>query len=313
MSKLSEILAIDISKDHLDLDARPASWRRRLANDPAGIARIVARARQMQAFVIFEATSVYDRPLMAALEAAGVPFHRANPRKAREFARAAGFLAKTDRVDATMLAEYAACLAPAAHVPVAASRQALRALVDRRAQLVEMRKQEQTRLKQSDDAEIRAEMAAAVTEIGGRIAAYDARIKALLKADAELDQAARLLATSPGIATLTAATLLAHMPELGATSARTIAALAGLAPLARDSGRWRGQRRIWGGRRPVRRLLFLAARHAARAPRFLAFAARLQAAGKARKAILIAVARKLLVALNAMLKTAQPFAPTEPA
>lgn len=302
MSKLSQILAIDISKDHLDTDARPISWRQRLANDKAGIARIVARARQMQAFVIFEATSVYDRPLMQALEAAGLAFHRANPRKAREFARAAGFLAKTDRIDAAMLAEYAARLEPVAHVPLSAPRKALRALTDRRAQLVDMRKQEQTRLQQTGDLDIQAEIATAIAAITARIASYDAKIKALIEADAELAQAARLIITTPGVATLTAATLLAHMPELGAASAKTIAALAGLAPLARD-----GQRRIWGGRRPVRRLLFLAARHAAKSPRFSAFADKLRAAGKAPKAVLIAVARKLLVALNAMLKTNTPF------
>lgn len=312
MSKLSQILAIDISKDHLDTDALPSPWCRRLTNDADGIAAVVARARQMHAFVVFEATSVYDRRLMAALEAAQVPFHRANPRKAREFARAAGILAKTDRVDAAMLAQYAARLDLKEHLPLPESRKALRTLVDRRAQLVEMRKQEQTRLKQTDNGEVRAEMTAAIAEIAARIAIYDAKIKALLKADPHLDQAARLLITSPGIAALTAATLLAHMPELGRTSAKTIAALAGLAPLARDSGRWRGQRRIWGGRRPVRRLLFLAARHAAKSPKLQAFAEKLRNAGKAPKAVLIAVARKLLVALNAMLKTQTPFAAATP-
>lgn len=307
MSNLSQILAIDISKDHLDTDARPAPWRQRLKNDEDGIACVVERARRTEALVVFEATSVYDRRLMAALEAARVPFHRANPRKAREFARAAGILAKTDRVDAAMLAEYGARLDLKAHVPVPESRKALRALTDRRAQLVEMRKQEQTRLKQTDDPEIGAEMAAAIAELAARISAYDAKIKALLKTDPDLHKAAALLITSPGVAVLTTATLLAHMPELGRTSAKTIAALAGLAPLARDSGRWRGQRRIWGGRRPVRRLLFLAARHAAKSPRFKGFADKMKLAGKARKAILIALARKLLVALNAMLKAAKPF------
>jgi transposase len=312
MMKLSEILAIDISKDHLDTDALPSPWRRRLKNDADGIAVIVATARQRHAFVVFEATSVYDRRLMAALEAAHVPFHRANPRKAREFARAAGILAKTDSVDAAMLAQYAARLDLKAHRPLPDSRKALRILVDRRAQLVEMRKQEQTRLQQTDDADVRAEMTAAVAGIAARIAIYDAKIKALLQADPQLKQAARLLITSPGVAALTAATLLAHMPELGHASAKSIAALAGLAPLARDSGRWRGQRRIWGGRRQVRRLLFLAARHAAKSPRFSAFADKLRHAGKAPKAVLIAVARKLLVALNAMLKTQTHFAPAIP-
>lgn len=312
MSKLSQILAIDISKDHLDTDALPAPWRRRLLNDADGIAAIIARARRLHAFVVFEATSVYDRRLIAALEAAHVPFHRANPRKAREFARAAGILAKTDRVDAAMLAQYAARLDLKPHVPMSEGRKALRLLVDRRAQLVDMRKQELTRLKQTGDAEIRAEMAASIAAISDRIAAYDAKIKARLEADPDLAPAAHLLTTSPGIARLTAATLLAHMPELGCTCAKTIAALAGLAPLARDSGRWRGQRRIWGGRRPVRRLLFLAARHAAKSQRFKGFADRLRQAGKAPKAVLIAVARKLLIALNAMLKAQKPFADVIP-
>jgi transposase len=128
MSKLSQILAIDISKDHLDTDALPSPWRQRLTNDIDGIAAVVARARQTHAFVLFEATSVYDRRLTAALEAAQVPFHRANPRKAREFARAAGILAKTDRVDAAMLAQYAARLDLKAHVPLPESRKALRIL-----------------------------------------------------------------------------------------------------------------------------------------------------------------------------------------
>jgi transposase len=308
MSKLSQILAIDISKAHLDTDALPSPWRQRLNNDVDGIARVVAHARRGNAFVVFEATSVYDRRLMAALEAAQVPFHRANPRKAREFARASGILAKTDKVDAAMLAQYAARLDLKAHLPLPENRKALRILVDRRAQLVEMRKQELTRLKQTEHADVRAEMAAAIAEIAVRISVYDAKIKALLKTDPDLCKAADLLITGPGVAALTAATLLAYMPELGRTSAKTIAALAGLAPLARDSGRWRGQRRIWGGRRPVRRLLFLAARHAAKSARFKGFADRLRQAGKAPKAVLIAVARKLLVALNAMLKAQMPFA-----
>lgn len=301
------VLSIDISKDVLDTDAHPDPWRRRLPNTDAGIAEIVAQAKLRKALVVFEATSVYDRPVMAALEAAGLPCHRANPRKAREFARAAGVLAKTDRVDAAMLAQYGARLSLPLNRPIGPAREQLRALTDRRAQLVDTRKREQTRLKQVADPDIRAEIEALIAVTAARIATYDARIKETLKADAETARQADLLATGPGVAAITSAVLIAHMPELGRVSAKTIAALAGLAPLARDSGRWRGKRRIWGGRRPVRRLLFLAARHAANHPEFRDFAERLRQKGKAPKQVRIAVARKLLVALNAMIATKKPF------
>ena len=303
----ASVLSIDISKDHLDTDAWPSPWRRRLDNDASGLARIVAEAKRRQAFVIFEATSVYDRKLMAALEAAGLPYHRANPRKAREFARASGFLAKTDRVDAAMLAQYGRCVPLAAAEPVAPERQALRALIDRRDQLVALRKQEQTRLHQAASEAIGAEMATLIADITARIQAYEADIEAHLQAHPALAATARLLASAPGVGLVTAASLIAGLPELGRRCAGTIAALVGLAPLARDSGRWRGQRRIWGGRASIRRLLFLAAQHAARSNAFSAFARRLRDAGKPPKKVRIAVARKLLLALNAMVKDKRPF------
>ncbi|WP_346906329.1 IS110 family transposase [uncultured Roseibium sp.] len=301
------ILSIDISKDYLDTDGWPTVWRRRIPNDTSGVASIVKRARQLKAFVIFEATSVYDRRLMAALEKAGLAYHRANPRKAREFAKAAGFLAKTDRVDAAMLAEYARRIPLAAAEPLAPERQALRSLIDRRNQLVTMRKQEATRLKQVDDAAIRAEMETFLIEISDRVAAYEQQIKVHLKTHPEHEHVARLLSSAPGVALVTAASLIAFLPELGRRSAKAITALVGLAPLSRDSGRWRGQRRIWGGRRKLRTLLFLAARHAAKHPAFAAFAKRLEDAGKQTKKVRIAVARKLLLALNAMISENRPF------
>jgi transposase len=303
----SSILSIDISKDHLDTDAWPKPWRQHLGNGSVGFARIVAEAKQREAFVVFEATSVYDRKLMVALEEAGVSYHRANPRKAREFARASGFLAKTDGVDAAMLAQYGRCVPLAVAEPVGPDRQALRALIDRRDQLVGMRKQEQTRLHQVDAVAIRAEMQAHITEISARIARYEAEIKAHLAAHPKLAGVAHLLASAPGVGLVTAASLIAFLPELGARCPKTIAALVGLAPLARDSGRFRGQRRIWGGRPAIRRLLFLAAQHAAKSKAFSAFAERLRQAGKPPKKVRIAVARKLLLALNAMLKENRPF------
>ncbi len=301
------ILSIVISKDHLDTDGWPTVWRRRIVNDASGIASIVKKARKLEAFVIFEATSIYDRRLMAALEKAGLAYHRANPRKAREFAKSAGFLAKTDRVDAAMLAEYARRIPLAPTKPVSPERQALRRLIDRRDQLVSMRKQEATRLKQVDDETIRAEMETLLIDITARIQDYQQQIKDHPKANPEHDHIARLLSSAPGVALVTAASLVAFLPELGNRPAKSITALVGLAPLARDSGRWRGQRRIWGGRRKLRALLFLAARHAAKHPAFADFTKRLEDAGKPTKKIRIAVARKLLLALNAMLSENRSF------
>lgn len=303
----SSILSIDISKDHLDTDGWPVPWRRHLGNTRAGIASLVEKAKALEAFVIFEATSVYDRVLIEALDEAGISYHRANPRKAREFAKASGFLAKTDQVDARMLAEYARRIPLRVTAPVCPLKQGLSRLLDRRDQLVTMRKQEQTRLKQVADAAIRAEMEAFISAIAARIAAYEAQIKAELKAHRELDEDAKRLATAPGVALVTASSLLAFLPELGQRSAKAITSLVGLAPLARESGRWRGERRIWGGRRKVRALLFLAARHAAKHPAFADFAQRLQQAGKQPKKIRIAVARKLLLVLNAMMGQKRDF------
>jgi transposase len=303
----SSILSIDISKDSLDTDAWPKPWREHLANDDGGLARIVREAKRRKAFIVFEATSVYDRKLIEALDAAGLRYHRANPRKAREFAKSAGFLAKTDKVDAAMLAEYGRRIPLPAAEPVAPERKDLRALLDRRDQLVAMRKQEITRLHQIADEAILAEMRAAIIELKERIEHYEHKIKAHIQAHPALQKSAALLASAPGIGPITAASLVAFLPELGTRCPKAIAALVGLAPLARDSGKFRGQRRIWGGRRKLRALLFLAARHAAKNLSFAGFAKRLEEAHKPTKKIRIAVARKLLLALNAMLKENRPF------
>jgi len=300
------ILSIDISKDHFDTQAWPKGWRRRLPNSEQGVACIVAEAQKRQAMVIFEATSIYDRRLIRALDEAGLAYHRANPRKARDYARSAGFLAKTDCVDADMLTHYAAHVPLPLTEPVSKVQQELRTLLDRRHQLVEMRKAEEIRLKQVEAPVIAAEIEQHILSLHRKIAIYDAKVAELLEKPG-LAGPARHLKSAPGIGQTTAAALLALLPELGRRSAKTIAALAGLAPLARESGRFRGKRRIYGGRPAVRRLLFLAARHAAKHTAFEDFAKRLETAGKAKKLILIAVARKLLISLNAMIKENRPF------
>lgn len=299
------LLSIDISKDSFDTQAWPKSWRKRLRNED-GIAAIVTEARKREAIVVFEATSIYDRSLIQALDRASLPYHRANPRKARDYARSAGFLAKTDCVDADMLAHYAAHVPLPLTEPVPQMQQELRTLLDRRHQLVEMRKAEEIRLQQTGKSPIATEIEEHIRSLELKIETYDAKIARALEKP-ELATPASHLKSAPGIGPITAATLLALLPELGRRSAKTIAALAGLAPLARESGRFRGKRRIYGGRPAVRRLLFLAARHAAKHRAFQTFAQRLEATGKARKLILIAIARKLLIALNAMMKENRPF------
>lgn len=300
------ILAIDISKDHLDISTLPERKSWRTANDQQGIARVIKAARRREATVIFEATSVYDRALIQALDLGALPYHRANPRKARQFARSAGFLAKTDKVDGKMLALYGASLPLPLAEPVPAERQAIRRLIDRRDQLVAMRKAEKVRRKQIDDPEIGAEVESHIDGLTRRIKDYETRIEHALK-HPQLAQIKQWLVSAPGIGPIIAAHLIAGLPELGNRSEKTIAALVGLAPIARDSGKLRGRRAIWGGRSGIRRMLYLAARHAMKKPAFEPFAERLKKKGKPKNLIKIAVARKLLTVLNKMLSQQRPF------
>ena len=285
-------IGIDVSKDHLDIFDRTS---RRIANTGPEIAAMVA-GLETPRLVLFEATGRYDRHLMAALQAAGIGFARVNPIQARAFARATGRLAKTDRLDARMLAAMAQALSPAVREPADPQRQSLAELHRRRAQLVGCRQQERTRLHTA--------AGAAAVSIGDHIGWLNDHIAAI---EAEI---ATLLRSIPGVGTVTANALIALLPELGRRSAKTIAALAGLAPVNRDSGTWRGRRTIAGGRPEVRRALYMAALTASRssspfAQRFNQLTAR----GKPAKLALIAVARKLLVTANAILATQTPYTP----
>jgi transposase len=255
------------------------------------------------AFVLFEATGRYDLDLRHALTAAGVRFARA-----RDFARAAGFLAKTDAVDAEMLATMAQCLQLPPEKAGLAARERLAALNRRRDQLVANRQQERTRQRECSDPFSHQSIAAHLAWLDAAIEAIQAQIAAAIAAEPELEHDRRLLSSVPGVGPVTAATLLALMPELGRRSPKQLAALAGLAPFNNDSGTRRGQRSIRGGRKRVRDALYVAAFIAARhAPRFKTFFKTLIEAGKPRKLALIAVARKLLTVLNAILRDRQPF------
>jgi transposase len=221
-----------------------------------------------------------------------------------------GVIGKTDRVDARMLAELGARLTPAPTQPLRPERRTLQAQATRRRQLVEMRKQEATRLQQTADPVARADIRGVIALLDRRIAKIEKRIADLVSADPELAAIDRRLRTAPGVGPVVAATLITELPELGQIDRRSIAALAGLAPIARDSGRRSGPRSIGGGRPIVRTILYLAALQASRrSPGFIHFRERLQAAGKSVKAAIIATARKLVVTLNAMLATGTDYRP----
>ncbi len=301
-------LGVDICMSHLDVFCPRSQRAQRLPNTPAAIEDLIARYED--AFFVFEATSGCDDTLRQLLTQAKVPFARVNPRRAREFAKAAGVLAKTDRVDARMLAELGLRLELVPTVEPSAERRALSELVARRGQLVEEIVREKNRLRLARSRTVRRDIESHVRLLEGRRDKIERAILELVRGSAELAHGAARLRAIPGVGLIVAATLLAELPELGARDRRAIAALAGLAPLANDSGRSKGKRRIWGGRRKVRRVLFIAAMHASRrCPHWASLRQRMQSAGKATKTILVAIARKLLVAINAMLRDGTDFNP----
>jgi transposase len=294
-------IGIDVSKH--DLDVFEDGGSERLANRPEALAALAARWRGRGVFVLFEATGHYDAALREALTAQDIAFARVNPARARDFARAAGFLAKTDRIDARMLAMMAQSLAPAPAARVDDARQELALAHKRRDQLVHTRQQERTRRTECHNAALRADIEAHLQWLDARIAHWDAQIRRLLAQSQPLKAIARLLRSIPGIGPVAATTLIALMPELGVLGAKQVTAIAGLAPFNVDSGQFRGIRRIKGGRKRVRDALYMAAVAATRShDRFNTAYRRLRAAGKPAKLALIAIARKLLVTANAVLR-----------
>lgn len=300
-------IGIDISKDFLDVFDGNTGHLRRIACTTDAISVFLAGLAP-GATIVFEATGGYDRKLRMALDLAGIAYFRVNPSRARDFARAAGFLAKTDTIDARMLAAMGRAIALRTEAPVDPVRERLAQLNARRDQLVDMRADEKKRLLQSHAADISASIEHHVNWLTAEIGKLDAAMAQLIAATPSLQNARTVLESAPGVGPVTAITLLAQMPELGHRPGKAIAALAGLAPLNNDSGQRRGKRSIKGGRRRVRRALYMAALAAIRAvPRFKdAYNAIAARSGSAKVAI-IAIARKLLVALNAMLAANTSF------
>ncbi len=302
-----DYVGCDISKHFIDIHDARCRGLRRIANTKGECSAFAAQMAHSGAMVVMEASGSYDGSLRQALALAGVAYARVNPTRARRFAQAAGYLAKTDAVDARMLAHLGASLRPAAETPLDKHRKALADLHKRRDQLVSMRADEKKRANEADDI-VLTSIQCHVAWMSQEIDDLQQRIAALLKDCDRLKAHADLLRTAPGIGPVAAIVLTALMPELGALSPKQVASLAGLAPVNNDSGALRGLRRIGPGRRRVRQALYMAALAAIRTcPRFDAFYKRIRDAGKAAKVAIIAVARKLLTVLNAMIRDNRAF------
>jgi transposase len=311
MSAQQVFVGIDVSKAHLDVAARPGGAAFRVANDPAGHADLVERLRPLSpALAVVEATGGYELAAVAALRAAGIPVAAVNPARARDFAKGTGRLAKTDRIDAEALAHFAEAVRPEPRPAEPAERAALDALLARRRQLIEMRVMESNRLEACADPAVRAGIGRHIAWLVAEEAEADRALGEAVRASPSWRRDDGLLRSIPGIGPVVSRTLLAALPELGAADGGKLAALAGLAPFARDSGPRSGPRSIRGGRAEVRRVLYLAALSASRSEGPLKeFAGRLAARGKRAKVVLVAVARRLLVIANAVLRTGIPWDP----
>ena len=299
-------VGIDISKDTLDIGYEDGSKLPQIKNKLGDVDRFLAALPQLTT-VVFEATGAYGRLLEKRLTAYAIAFVKVNPGRARDFARATSLLAKTNAIDAHMLARMGRSLALVPSQPRDDEREHLNDLTVRRDQLVATRSDEARRLKTAADGESIASLKAHITWLTAGITRLEGLIKKAL-ASATFKETRQKLTTAPGIALINAAVLIAQLPELGQRSAKTIAALVGLAPFNNDSGRFRGQRHIRGGRRRVRRALYVAAVTAVRKDKhFKAIYDRIRARSGHVKVALVAVARKLLIALNAMMKSGQNF------
>jgi transposase len=304
-------VGIEVSKARLDGFCRPDGATFQHPNDEAGITALVARLKPLRpTLIVLEATGGLEAPVAAALAAAKLPVAVVNPRQVRKFAEASSQWAKTDALDARVLAHFAEAIRPQVRaLPDEQSRQ-LEALVARRRQLLEMRTAEQNRLAGAVGTAVREDLTTHITYLTRRIKEMDQELDAAIQGSAAWRVKDDLLQSVPGIGKVVARTLVASLPELGTLSGKQIASLAGLAPRARDSGTQRGKRSIGGGRIDVRCALYMATLSAVRFnPVLAAFYRRLRAAGKAAKVAQIAVARKLLTILNAMLRDERPWTP----
>ena len=273
-------------------------------NSRQGQARLVRYLNTLTPIlIVLEASGGYERQVCEAMQAQGLPVHVAQPGCVRHFAQSQKVLAKTDKIDARVIARFGQAVNPSVTPKVPQNVQEFRAICDRRSQIVEDRVREENRLEKCCDPRIARCIKASVRRLQRMEEKLDQQIAQLLKEDQQFAAKYEVITELKGVGRQTAATLLAYFPELGALSRQQVAAFAGLAPYANESGKWKGRRRIYAGRGKVRKALFRAAKSAARwCPVISAFYRRLRTSGKSYKTAIIACARKLIVRINSLLK-----------
>ncbi len=301
-------VGIDVAKAQVDVAVRPTGQRWVVSFDETGVGELVSQMEDLSpALVLLEASGGLELPLVAALAAAALPVVVVNPRQVRDFARATGTLAKTDALDAAVLAHFAEAVRPPVRPLRDAETQALNALAARRHQVMIMLVSEKNRLSSATIA-VRPRIEAHIAWLERELDDLDEGLRQTLRQSPVWREKEDLLRTVPGVGEQLSLTLLAYLPELGTLDRRKIAALVGVAPFNRDSGTLRGKRTVWGGRARIRAVLYMGALVASRHnPVIRDFYQRLLAAGKPKKLALIACMRKLLVILNSMLKHGSPW------
>jgi transposase len=308
---MEHFVGIDVSKDRLDVYLRPTAESFAVARDGEALAALVERLRALApALVVMEATGGYETVVASAIAAAHLPLAVVNPRQIRDFARATGKLAKTDRLDAAAIAHFAEAVRPPSRPLDDPAAQALGELVARRRQVIEMIVAEGNRGRRANQRRVVRAIERHLALLQAELSELDRDIDDAIRKSPAWQADADLLKSVPGVGPATLRTLIADLPELGRLTRRKIAALVGVAPINRDSGTLRGRRTIAGGRPAVRAALFMAALVASRAnPVIAAHYKKLRAAGKTGKQALTACMRKLLVILNAILRDRKPWQP----
>jgi transposase len=302
-------VGIDVSKDRLDVHVQPSSEAFVVARDGKGLEELIDRLRCLApALVAVEATGGFETIVAAAVAGASLPLVVVNPAQVRHFAQAVGKRAKTDPIDAAVIARFAEAIKPEPRALPDAAARLLAELVGRRRQIIEMLVAERQREKRADAARVRKSLARHIAALEKELPVIDHDIDTMVRGSPVWREKENLLISFPGIANTLARAFLAEVPELGSLHRRQIASLVGVAPFTRQSGRWKGKSMIGGGRPAARTALFMAALSATRCnPVLRAFYQHLLAAGKPKMVAIIAVARKILTILNAMLRDKKPW------
>jgi transposase len=311
MTTADLFVGIDISKGQLDVAIQPGEQTFTCPNTKAGVQKLVRRLHPLNPrIILLEATGGYEFLLLAALREAQLPACFINPKLVRNFARGAGIAAKTDRLDALVLALYAERLRPQPRPLPTAQEQELKHLMTRRRQLGDMIHMEKNRVEHAHFPRVRVSLANNIRLLKEQLATLDREIDDFFRQHPLWVEQKDMVTEVTGVGSTTALALAADLPEMGRLNRQEVASLGGLAPFNRDSGQWRGSRHIEGGRGPVRQALYMATLSATRHnPVIRAFYQRLLARGKAKKVALIACMRKLLTILNAIVKKQQPWCP----